>query len=98
MSTKQWFASSENGMFYRIAQNQLEALYFDKRCWTKAEIFEFFDELRYVDYETYEQAIRRFPEYKRTDFRAIIKANKRCERKYMNWKREQTPDFLSWED
>lgn len=97
MSTKQWLASSENGMFYRIAQNQLEALYFDTRCWTKAEILEFFDELRYVDYETYQQVIRRFPKFKRTDLKAILKANKDCERRYMKWKRQQTTEFLSWE-
>lgn len=98
MSTKQWLSSSENAMFYRIAQNQLEALYFDTRCWTKAEIFEFFDELRYADYETYEQAIRRFPKYKRTDFRTLMKVNRKCEKRYTKWKREQTPEFLEWED
>jgi hypothetical protein len=88
MSTKQWFSSSENGKFYGIAKNQLEALYFDTRCWTKAEIFEFFDDLRYADYETYEQAIRRFPKYKRTDFRTLMKVNRKCEKRYTEWKRE----------
>lgn len=84
--------------FHNIAKRQPDILYFDERCWNESEIFEFFDDLRYCDYETYKQAIRRFPEYKRTDFKAILKANKRCEQKYMNWKREQTPQFLSWED
>jgi hypothetical protein len=98
MSTKQWFSSSENGKFYGIAKNQLEALYFDTRCWTKAEIFEFFDDLRYCDYEIYEQAIRRFPKFKRTDPKTLMRKNKECEKRYTAWKREQTPEFLEWED
>lgn len=97
MSTKQWFGY-ENGIFYEIARNRPDTLYFDGRCWSEVEIFEFFDDLRYCDYETYEQVIRRFPEFKRTHPKTLMRKNKDCERKYMKWMRQQTPEFLKWQE
>jgi hypothetical protein len=97
MSTKQWFGY-EYGMFYQTARNQPDVLYFDGRSWDETEVQEFFDNLKYGDYETYERVIRRFPEYRRTDFRAILKANNDCEQRYMKWKREQTQQFLQWQE
>lgn len=95
MSTTQWFGY-ENGIFYEIARNRPDTLYFDGRCWTEAEIFEFFDDLKYCDYETYKQVIRRFPEFKRTDPKTLWRKNKQCERKYMKWLRQQPPQF--WQE
>jgi hypothetical protein len=98
MSTKKWLNAHEYDRFFHIAQRQPDILYFDERCWNATEVFEFFDTLKYGDYETYARVIRRFPEYRRTDFRAILKANKDCEQRYMKWKREQTPEFLKWQE
>jgi hypothetical protein len=97
MSTKQWFGY-EYRLFYDIAKHRLDTLYFDGRYWYESEIFEFFDDLKYGDYETYERVIRRFPEYKRTDFKAILKANKDCERRYMKWKQQLYPQFVPWQE
>lgn len=94
MSTKTWLCW-ECGLFYEIARDRPEILYFDERCWNHYEIVEFFNELRYGDYEAYAQVIRWFPEYKITDFKTLIKNNSQAERRYNKWVK-QHPHLCEW--
>lgn len=96
MSTKAWL-NWEKGIFYEIARDRHEILYFDERCWSHSEIEYFFDDLKYGDYETYIKTIRRFPEYKATDSKVLMTKTKNAETRYKKWKKNH-PSLREWMD
>jgi hypothetical protein len=96
MSTKQWLGC-EYFKFYSIAREQTDILYFDSRSWTKEEIIDFFVDLRYGDYYTYSKVIRRFPEYKTSDWKTLMTKSKNAENSYSAWRKEN-PILCEWQD
>jgi hypothetical protein len=96
MSTKQWLYT-EHFKFYDIAKEQTDILYFDIRCWTKEEIIDFFVDVRYGDYQTYEKAIRKFPEYKTMEWHELMEQLQKSENRYLSW-RKANPILCEWRD
>jgi hypothetical protein len=92
MSTYAWF-KSEYWRFADIAKDQSEILYFDSRHWTMKDITRFFADLKYADYETYECVIRRFPQYKITNFKIITANNQNAEQRYLAWLHEHKQEW-----
>lgn len=92
MSTLAWL-NSEYWSFPSIAKNQTHALYFDIRCWNRSKIAQFFADLKYGDYEAYELAIRRFPQYKVLNPKTIRINNAKAERRYLQWLHKYTPEW-----
>ena len=78
-----------------MARERDEILYFDDKYWSRSEIEEFFDDLKYGDYETYVKTIRRFPEYKATNYQTLMSKTKEAETRYKKWKNKH-PRLCEW--
>ena len=81
--------------FYGIAKEQHDILCFDIR--TKQDIIDFFMDLKYGDYDTYVNSIRRFPEYKLFDIHIINQKMKLSMKKYNDW-RNENKTLCEWHD